>query len=68
MESLGDKKELKQESIFYCSNCNYTCNKKYNWERHLNATKHIKRSKCESKKEQNISNQNTCEYCNKSYK
>jgi hypothetical protein len=44
MDILGkgaESKTSKNEQLtFYCEKCDYTCSKKYNWDRHLSASKH----------------------------
>jgi hypothetical protein len=46
METFGDFSVTKNEQIeqqyFFCKICDYKCSKKYNWERHLLSSKHLK--------------------------
>jgi hypothetical protein len=77
MESFGDflvtKNEQDEQTEFYCKKCDYTCCKKYNWERHLLASKHIKVTDCsKSKKNEQIISLNhksvySCDICQKIY-
>jgi hypothetical protein len=77
METFGDflvtKNEQYEKSEFYCKKCDYTCSKKYNWERHLLSSKHMKVTECSKpkKNEQNISLNHksvySCEICQKTY-
>jgi hypothetical protein len=77
METFGDflvtKNEQDEQIEFYCKKCDYTCCKKYNWERHLLASKHIKVTDCSKSKknEQNINLNHksvySCDICQKIY-
>jgi len=65
--NFGAKKNKNEQHTFYCETCEYTCYKKYNWDRHVLTTKHEKATKWnknESEKGQKI----LCEKCNKEYK
>jgi hypothetical protein len=46
METLGNEFVAKSgtytTSKYYCQSCDYTCCKKYNWEKHLDTSKHKK--------------------------
>ena len=73
METLGDalasKKEQNELLKFKCIICNYTCSKKFNFDRHLLSSKHIqltKGDKIANKNEQN-EQKYCCENCNKGY-
>ena len=82
MESLGNILETKtsnsSNSIFVCELCHYTCGKKFNWDRHIMTSKHIKETTgniLETKHEQNEQNEQNeqikefaCENCNKEFK
>ena len=79
MESLGNILETKtsnsSNSIFVCELCHYTCGKKFNWDRHIMTSKHIKETTgniLETKHEQNEQNEQikefACENCNKEFK
>jgi hypothetical protein len=76
METLGnifegEKGKLGQPE-FYCEKCQFNCDKKYSWERHLNTSKHKTETLgniFEGKKgKEGQQHHLTCEYCNKSYK
>jgi hypothetical protein len=78
METLGDKSvtknELKTSDEFYCDKCDYTCCKKFNWDRHVLTPKHARMTKGGQKgaiNEQNEPGQGeykySCESCNKIY-
>jgi hypothetical protein len=65
--NFGAKKNKNEQHTFYCETCDYTCYKKYNWDRHILTAKHqnaTKLNKNEAEKEQKI----LCENCNKEYK
>jgi hypothetical protein len=58
-----------------CVECDYKCSKRFNWDRHILTSKHIKSTnsnKIATKNEQNEQNEQikefTCENCNKQYK
>ena len=38
--NLGVKTSKNEQQNFYCKNCDYSCSRKYNWERHLITAKH----------------------------
>jgi len=72
METLGDTLRAKKGTNKYvCIECDFTCCKKYSWERHLNTAKHKMMtlgdnlSAFEGKKGQ--FNNYKCDYCNKTY-
>ena len=78
METLGDKSvtknELKTSDEFYCDKCDYTCCKKFNWDRHVLTPKHARMTKGGQKgaiNEQNepgqVEYKYSCESCNKIY-
>ena len=77
METLGDVLVTKTSNIFddnfVCGLCDYKCSKKYNWDRHILTSKHIKVTQSEqkraktSKNEQNLSSKYVCDICQKSY-
>ena len=60
---------------FYCENCDYKCSKKYNWDKHILTSKHIKATYDNvfaTEKWQKVANcpKNklyTCENCGKEY-
>lgn len=76
MESLGNILETKtsktSNGIFVCELCHYNCCKKFNWDRHILSSKHIKETNgtnLETKYEQNEQNKEfACENCNKEFK
>jgi hypothetical protein len=42
METLGDKKGAKKGTLKYiCDFCDFSCCKKYSWERHITTAKHL---------------------------
>jgi hypothetical protein len=77
METLGNNLEIETSHIsstdYYCNVCDYKCCKKFNFDRHLLTSKHIKeitRKQKRAKNEQNeqqIIKEFECEKCNKIY-
>jgi hypothetical protein len=72
METLGDKIKGKKGCCEYvCIHCDFKCNKKYSWERHILTSKHQNATECdnlgafEGKKGQSIFF--ACEVCGKDY-
>ena len=70
----GAKTRKNEDTEFICKTCNYICSKKYNFDRHLLSTKHLKSTisnNLATKNEQNEPKINTtsfcCENCNKQY-
>jgi len=70
METLGDilvtKKGNNSTDNFVCEFCDYKCCKKYNWDRHILTSKHIKVTQNEQN-EQKGQNKYICEICQRSY-
>jgi hypothetical protein len=71
METLGDALEgQKGQQKYYCEKCDFSCSKKYSWERHTLTRKHLEVTQVthlgqkKGKKEQNNYH---CEYCDKIY-
>ena len=70
--NLGVKTSKNEQQNFYCKNCDYSCSRKYNWERHLITAKHQMEINGNnlgvktSKNEQILDYQ--CENCNKMFK
>jgi hypothetical protein len=72
MSILGDTLVAKNGvKNYYCMKCDYTCCKKYNWEKHLTTAKHLDETegdilvaKSGEKWHKDIF---TCEFCNKEY-
>jgi hypothetical protein len=67
--NLGAKKGKKKAQSYLCILCDYKCCKKYDWERHITTSKHIKEingNEMEIKNGQN-GQKFICEYCNKIY-
>ena len=53
METLGkEQKEQKDQLEYFCKKCNFTCFKKFNWDRHLMTFKHTDSNFGKEKKEQ----------------
>jgi hypothetical protein len=72
--NLGAIDTENEEQHFYCKMCDYSCSKKYNFDRHILTSKHNKMvngNKMETKNEQNEQNEHidtfTCN-CGKNYK
>ena len=76
MDTLGDnlvafcgKKKAKE---YYCEICDYTCCKKYNWEKHLTTAKHIEAKEGDNLVAKSGKKWQTetfiCENCDKEYK
>ena len=68
METLGNnigaKKGTKGQNIYHCEKCDYTCCKKYSWERHIGTSKHNQEiSEIKGKKGQDY----LCENCDKCF-
>jgi len=57
MEILG-KEEKSEKNIqeYYCEKCNFKCCKKFNWNRHLNTSKHMEELFGKEQKEQKEQN------------
>ena len=75
METLGDKLVAKSGIFvakkFYCEKCDYSCCKKYNWDKHLLTSKHSKVTLGDNLVAKSgilTENENyCCEKCNKTY-
>jgi ribosomal protein L37AE/L43A len=76
METLGDKimskNEQNEQNEFNCITCNYKCCKKFNYDRHLLSSKHVKLTKGDKLTSTNEQNEKQnkkycCENCNKEY-
>jgi hypothetical protein len=73
--NFGAKKSKENIQNFVCEKCDYSCGKKFNWDRHILTLKHInatnnnKMSTINEKNEQKEHNivKHICEYCNKIY-
>jgi 5-methylcytosine-specific restriction endonuclease McrA len=73
METLGNNLEIKMskssKSIFICELCDYKCCRKFNIDRHLLSSRHIKEINRKEKGAQNEQNEQTseftCDKCNK---
>ena len=74
METLGDilvtKTSKKRAKDFVCTNCDYKCCKKYNWDRHILTAKHLQVTQV-TQNEQNEQpkkmNAYSCEFCGQIY-
>jgi len=57
---------------YRCENCQYNCSKKYNWERHVSSSKHIKMAKINDLATKNWQKEQgmlfSCENCGKEYR
>jgi hypothetical protein len=49
---------------YFCKTCNYSCLKKYNYNRHLQTKKHLNKCAIKNEETKNF----TCILCNKKYK
>jgi hypothetical protein len=70
--NLGAKKGKKGQINYYCEHCDFTCCKKYSWERHIETSKHIQETngsnlETQGGKKGQIGNM-CCENCNKEFK
>lgn len=79
--NLATKSGKSSNCEYYCESCDYKCCKKYNWEKHILTSKHIKSiniNKLATKKEQKWHNEQSCQnnqtkqnyicdYCSKQY-
>ena len=55
MDILGNiKRAENNKDNNYCDICDYKCNKIYNWNRHINTPKHIRKSKRAKTSQMNI--------------
>ena len=71
-----EKTSETRSSEFVCKKCDYICYKKYNWDRHILTSKHLKSTNSNKiatkneQKEQNEQNDSchTCQNCGKEYK
>jgi hypothetical protein len=75
METLGNNFEGGKGDLGYqycCAKCQFKCDKKYSWERHLNTLKHHKETlgniETGNEGKEGQHKPLTCEYCNKLYK
>ena len=77
MEALGTNFVAfcgkKNTSNYHCELCNYTCSKKYNWDKHILTARHLKEADGTNleiksgKKWQKVA-KCSCEKCNKEFK
>jgi hypothetical protein len=72
MSILGDTLVAKNGiKNYYCMKCDYTCCKKYNWEKHLTTAKHLDETEGDILVAKNGEKWHkgifTCEFCNKEY-
>ena len=70
--NLGAKMSENEERIFVCKICDYKCCKKFNYDRHLVSSKHIKATYVNNLATQNEQNEQIrtkyfCEKCGKEY-
>ena len=65
------KKGKKGQKEYYCEKCDFTCSKKYNWERHISTSKHTEEifgHNFGAKGETSEIYEHVCQYCNQKYK
>jgi hypothetical protein len=76
METLGDnfvaKSSKKVVNTFYCKKCDYTCDRSFNWNKHLLTAKHTKvtlgdKFVAKVAKSSKIPEIYSCEFCEKEY-
>jgi hypothetical protein len=76
METFGDefvaKSSKKVASEFYCKKCDYTCCRRFNWNKHLMTTKHMEVTISDAGDEfvakvAKSSKIYSCEFCDKKY-
>jgi len=70
--NLGAKGAEKGQYTYYCEKCHYSCCKKYDWNRHILTSKHLKATNINilaTKKEQKEQKVRiySCENCGKEY-
>jgi len=69
--NLVAKNGEKMAQNYYCENCDYTCSKKYNWDKHLMTSKHYNETKCNNCVTEKVAKVAKsiycCENCNKEY-
>jgi hypothetical protein len=61
------------QTEFYCDFCNYTCSKKFNWDRHISTSKHQLSTKINNLSTKNEQNEQkgknlSCDNCSKEFK
>ena len=69
--NLGAKKGKKGQKEYYCEKCDFTCSKKYNWERHISTSKHTEEifgHNFGAKGATSEIYEHVCQYCNQKYK
>jgi len=69
--NLGAKKGKKGQKEYYCEKCEFTCSKKYNWERHISTSKHTEEifgHNFGAKGATSEIYEHICQYCNQKYK
>ena len=69
--NLGAKKGKKGQKEYYCEKCDFTCSKKYNWERHISTSKHTEEifgHNFGAKGATSEIYEHICQYCNQKYK
>lgn len=67
MEVLGDKKTSKDIKKFVCKECDFSCCKKGDWNRHILRPKHINLTTSNGYETKNTSAKNICNICEKEY-
>jgi hypothetical protein len=74
MQQFSNKEiEENEQNIYECLSCDYKCSKKFNLDRHLLSSKHLKATNCNIVSEQNeqneqkVNNVYSCEHCGKNY-
>ena len=62
------KKALKNATDFFCKDCDFTCSKKYDWDRHIMTRKHHNRTNLEQNGVKSAQHHSyVCNKCNKKY-
>ena len=67
----GAKTSKNEQQLYYCENCDYSCCKKFNWDRHIITSKHIKTTNSNILATEKLQNEQKCIFicdtCNKEY-
>ena len=65
--NLVAKSGTKVAKKYYCENCDYTCCKKYNWDKHLSTSKHTEVTVSNISVTCKMATNYSCEHCDKKY-
>ena len=65
---MDQKKMPKNAEEYYCENCNFSCSKLSNYNKHLSTRKHKMLTNVDILPKKNATSKFICEFCNKEYK